>query len=38
MASNTNTEENMKVLNLYPIDYPFETLIDRIREALWYKS
>lgn len=33
MASNTNTEENMKVLNLYPIDYPFETLNDRVRDG-----
>ena len=26
----TNTDEQNKVLNLYPIDYPFETLVDRV--------
>lgn len=28
----TQTNEKNKVLNLYPIDYPFETLISRLKE------
>lgn len=27
-----NNKENNKVLNLYPIDYPFETLVDRVKK------
>ncbi len=29
----TNTEQSIKTLNLYPIDYPFETLSQRIRSS-----
>ena len=29
----SNIQENNKVLNLYPIDYPFETLVDRVEKG-----